>query len=193
MRSINFSLIADGDIGLVGSTSELGDLIKDFEYPKDFKGLELNHAFFNFRDPTQNIMLSEEAKLSGIVNSDMTDYLAGNDLIVLRKLVKPLTTQEAAKLMECVLLYTNKSHYRIGGLFTEAWRYLKQKANDKFGWNLKIDPAAYKYKDGTFVCSEWVGFALNYATGRFPDWKGKSPRDWQTDSRFTDSQIVKPV
>jgi hypothetical protein len=187
-RIINYSNIKIGQIGFVSSQSFDGKLIKDFEYPKDFAGLEVNHAWIMGDDIADTQWVSEEKTLTGIGNTKLDDYLCGNDLIIILERKIPLTTAEQNAVLNRIEQYTNEGFYRLNAIPTQAIRYMSEKLESWIGWPKHDWIVKFREKNGRFICSEWALFAIGD-----PNYRDKSPRDIQLNPDYVVSQIIMPI
>lgn len=179
------SVMVEGIICLVDSNSMQKKLLPDAiawaEYPKNHKGLEVNHSGIAHTAKSGLWLISEEKRLiGGVADTTLKEYLESGCNILFRAPKKKLTAIQAGLLDEKIHLQSGNYRYRAGGLLTELGQQLRLKL---IGKNKEVD---YKSKDGIYICSEWSYVALNYATGIFGDWKGKSPKDQQDDTRLVD-------
>jgi hypothetical protein len=194
MRTIDYTKLREGQMLAVASATFVSETIKMFEYPKDYKGIEVSHNGVVWNDGKQ-WLINEEGRYAGLVNTPLDTYLSGNDLLVFQELNPPMTSTEIGNLHDLIAYWTGQkdTHYRVGGIWEMIKRYGSVKLHNAmpvlFPDTYSIH---YKVENGVWICSESSRFLIGTATARLDVKNGVSPADNLNDPKLPIVQIINP-
>lgn len=160
--------IKTGDILLVHGTSDLADIIEDFQSIEDKEFGKWTHAGLFLRINGE-LYVCEADKL-GICLTPFRAYTdAGKELMIGRYIIH-YTEDYSKQLIDFCLPYCGHAKYNKWGLVQQAWKYIK-KIFDKYA-KIYVKPNNTK-----FMCGEWVAYVYNWLFGEFSNWQTYAPLD----------------